>query len=107
MAIAGVLALLCAQAAVLAVLAGFGARPVEAVIGVFLVVAAFEAAGALPRAGILAGHAAAAARRVIEAADEPARVIEPRFSLRRSPVRPDAFEACISAGATARPCWTP
>ena len=77
MAIAGVLALLCAQAAVLAVLAGFGARPVEAVIGVFLVVAAFEAAGALPRAGILAGHAAAAARRVIEAADEPARVIEP------------------------------
>ena len=106
MAIAGVLALLCAQAAVLAVLAGFGARPVEAVIGVFLVVAAFEAAGALPRAGILAGHAAAAARRVIEAADEPARVIDP-LSL-AAPQAPDCdSKACISAGATARPCWTP
>lgn len=76
-AIAGMLALLCSQAAILLVLAGFSAGPITAVIGVFLVVAAFEAAGALPRAGILAGHAAAAARRVIEAADEPARVTDP------------------------------
>ena len=75
-AVAGVLALLCAQAAILAVLAGFGARPIAAVVGVFLAVAAFEAVAALPRAGILAGHAAAAAGRVIQVAEEQGRVAE-------------------------------
>jgi ATP-binding cassette subfamily C protein CydC len=44
---------------------------------VFLVVAGFEVAGGLPRAGALAGHAAAAARRVLEAAEAPAAVPDP------------------------------
>ena len=39
--------------------------------------AAFEAVGGLPRAGALAGHAAAAAARVLEAAEAPAPVADP------------------------------
>ena len=68
---------LCAQAAILAVLLGAGSRPVYAVGAVFLLVAAFEAAGGLPRAGALAGHAAASAARVLEAAAPGAAVAEP------------------------------
>ena len=41
----------------------------SAVIAVFVVLAGFELAGGLPRAGVLAGAAAAAARRVVGAAD--------------------------------------
>ncbi len=76
-ALAGAGALLCAQAAVLAVLASAGAKPAGAVAAVFLSIAAFEAVGGLPRAGALAGHAAAAARRVLEAAETPAPVPDP------------------------------
>lgn len=76
-ALAGAGALLAAQAAVLAVLGGAAAHPVAAVAGVFLVVAAFEVAGGLPRAGALAGHAAAAAARVLEAAEAPPPVSDP------------------------------
>ena len=39
--------------------------------------AAFEAIGGLTRAGALAGHASAAARRVLEAADAPVPVPDP------------------------------
>ena len=76
-ALAGGGALLCGQAAILAVLIAAGANPVAAAAGVFLVVAAFETAGGLPRAGVLAGHAAAAARRVLQAAEAPAPVADP------------------------------
>ena len=76
-ALAGAAALLCGQAAVLAVLIAAGADPVAAVVAVFLVVAAFEAVGGLPRAGVLAGHAAAAVHRVLEAAAAPAPVPDP------------------------------
>ena len=48
-----------------------------AVAAAFLVVAAFEAVGGLPRAGVLAGHAAAAAHRVLEAAEAPVPVPDP------------------------------
>jgi ATP-binding cassette, subfamily C, bacterial CydC len=75
-ALAGAAALLCGQAAILAVLISAGPSP-AAVAGVFLVVAAFETVGGLPRAGALAGHAAAAARRVLEAAEAAAPVSEP------------------------------
>src|SRR5205807_243127 len=51
---------------------------VAAVAGAFLVVAAFETAGALPRAGILAGHVAAAARRVLTAAEAKVPVPDPQ-----------------------------
>ncbi len=76
-ALAGAGALLCAQAAVLVALLAAGTAPAAAVGAVFLVVAGFEVAGGLPRAGALAGHAAAAARRVLEAAEAPAAVPDP------------------------------
>jgi ATP-binding cassette subfamily C protein CydC len=75
--LAGAGAFLCAQCAILAVLIAAGSNPEAAVIAAFLVVAAFEAVGGLPRAGVLAGHVAAAARRVLEAADAPAPVPDP------------------------------
>jgi ATP-binding cassette, subfamily C, bacterial CydC len=85
--LAGAAALLCAQAAVLVVLVGAGgAGRLGAVASVFLVVAAFEAAGGLPRAGALAGHAAASARRVLEAAEAPPPVADPP---RPAPLPPD------------------
>ncbi len=59
---------LCAQAAILAMLLGAADRPVFAAGAVFLLVAAFEVAGGLPRAGALAGNAATAAARVLDAA---------------------------------------
>ena len=66
---AGAASFLCGQAAVLAMLSAAGANPAEAIIATFLVVAAFEAVAGLPRAGVLAGQAAAAAARVLEAAE--------------------------------------
>ncbi|HEY0419550.1 MAG TPA: thiol reductant ABC exporter subunit CydC [Acetobacteraceae bacterium] len=76
-ALAGAASFLCAQVAVLAVLIDAGARPAEAIAAAFLVLAAFEAIGGLSRAGALAGHASAAARRVLEAADAPVPVPDP------------------------------
>ena len=64
-------AFLCAQAAILAVLLAAGAPPAGAVAAAFLTIAGFEAVGGLPRAGALAGYAAAGARRVREAATGP------------------------------------
>ena len=76
-ALANAGAMLCGQAAILAILIAAGANPVAAVAAAFLVVAAFEAVGGLPRAGVLAGHAAAAAHRVLEAAEAPVPVPDP------------------------------
>jgi ATP-binding cassette subfamily C protein CydC len=76
-ALAGAGAFLCGQAAIFAVLLAAGADPVGAIAAAFLVTAAFEAVGGLPRAGALAGHAAAAARRVLEAAEAPVAVPDP------------------------------
>jgi ATP-binding cassette subfamily C protein CydC len=77
-AIAGAASLLCAQAAVLLVLATAHAHPATAIATAFLVVAAFETIGGLPRAGVLAGHAVAAARRIFEIADAPLAFPEPQ-----------------------------
>jgi ATP-binding cassette, subfamily C, bacterial CydC len=71
-------AFLCGQVAILAILIAAGTNPTAAVIAAFLVVAAFEAVGGLPRAGVLAGHAAAAAHRVLEAAEAPVAVPDPQ-----------------------------
>jgi ATP-binding cassette subfamily C protein CydC len=68
-------ALLCGQAAILAVLI-FTNHAMAAVL-VFLVVACFEAANGLPRAGALAGLSVAAARRVLGAAEGALTVPEP------------------------------
>ena len=76
-ALANAGALLCGQAAILAILLASGSDPIAAVVAAFLAVAAFEAAGGLPRAGVLAGHASAAAHRVLEAAATPAPVPDP------------------------------
>ncbi len=70
-------AFLCAQVAILLILLGAADRPVFATGAVFLLVAAFEVAGGLPRAGVLAGYAAASARRVLEAGGPGAQIAEP------------------------------
>ncbi len=70
-------ALLCGQASVLAILLVAGAAPALAVAAVFLVVAAFEPLSGLPRAGVAAAVASAAAARVLDVADAPPMVIEP------------------------------
>ena len=54
-----------------------GTDPAGAIAASFLVLAAFEAVGMLPRAGASAGHASAAAARVLEAADAPVPVPDP------------------------------
>ncbi len=77
MTLASVGAFLCGQLAILAVLIAAGFEPVAAVAGAFLVLAAFDAVVGLPRAGALAGYAAVAARRVLEAAEAPPPVPEP------------------------------
>jgi ATP-binding cassette, subfamily C, bacterial CydC len=69
--IAAAVRFLSAQAAILAVLLVAGAPPPAAVAAAFLTIAGFEAVGGLPRAGALAGYAAAGARRVRLAAAAP------------------------------------
>jgi ATP-binding cassette, subfamily C, bacterial CydC len=86
-ALASAAAFLCAQGAVIAVLlavawpdlagAAAGGRSLQAIVAVFLLVAVFEFVGGLPRAGAYLGHAAAAAHRVLEAADAPLPVPDP------------------------------
>ena len=76
-ALAGAGSFLCAQAAVLAVLLSAGTDPAAAIAASFLVLAAFDAVGMLPRAGAAAGHASAAAARVLDAADAPVAVPDP------------------------------
>lgn len=69
---AGAGAFLCGQAALLCILIAADSNPLAAVAGAFLILAAFEAVAGLPRAGALAGYAAAAAHRVLDAAEQPA-----------------------------------
>jgi ATP-binding cassette subfamily C protein CydC len=77
-ALVGAGALLCAQAALFAVLCVAWSVPAGSVIiALFLVLAAFEVIGGLSRAGAYLGHAAAAAHRVLEAADAPVPVPDP------------------------------
>ena len=98
---------ICAQAALVLILLAAGTRPVYAVGLLFLTVAAFEAVSGLPRAGALAGNAAAAAHRVLETAEAAPAVPEPatpaapppgtalRFQSVRfqwSPDRPELFD---------------
>jgi ATP-binding cassette subfamily C protein CydC len=76
-ALAGAAAFLCAQAAILAILVEAPVDTTWAIIAVFFAVAAFEAIGGLTRAGALAGHAAAAAARVLDVADLPEAAPDP------------------------------
>jgi ATP-binding cassette subfamily C protein CydC len=70
-------ALVCGQAALLAVLLSAPSAPVLAVVSVFLLAAAFEPILGLPRAGVLAGGAEAAAIRVLDMAENAAKPREP------------------------------
>ena len=70
-------ALFCAQASLLCILLFAGAAPVAAVVAVFVVVAASEAMAGLPRAGVGAAVAAAAAARVLDVAEAPIGIAEP------------------------------
>ncbi len=77
LAVAGGLAFLCTQAALLLTLLAAPAQGPAGIALVFLVLAAFETVSLLPRAGAQAGAAAAAATRVIAAADGPVPLPDP------------------------------
>ncbi len=97
-----------AQAAILlAILLGFFGLPMPALVAVLVLIAAFETVLGLPRAGVLYGQAAAAAARVVQAAEAPPPVPEPaapspmpsrnavafeHVSFRYGPDRPYMFE---------------
>ncbi len=74
----------CGAAALLAVLVLAPAGPAAAVTA-FMTLATFELVAGMPRAGALAGYAAAAASRVLAIADSPSPVPEPE------PVAPTAL----------------
>jgi ATP-binding cassette subfamily C protein CydC len=76
-AIAAAGAAICAQTAILAALVAGRGLGAVAVALVFLVIAAFDAVSLLPRAGVQAGQAAAAAKRVIDAASGPIPLPDP------------------------------
>jgi ATP-binding cassette subfamily C protein CydC len=99
-AFSGAAAFLCAQAGVLLVLLAAGAHPAQAAFFAFLSVAAFEAVGGLPRAGVMAGLAAAAAARVLEAADAPPTLPDPPRAAATPKGSALSFEAVHFA-------WTP
>nr|WP_321985115.1 thiol reductant ABC exporter subunit CydC [uncultured Lichenicoccus sp.] len=86
-AAAGAVSFLCGQAAVLLVLAagiGLGLPRIgglACVLSLFLVLACFEATSGLVRAGVLAGHMAESARRVLEIGQAAAAAPQPSGSL--------------------------
>jgi len=75
--LANAAAMLCGQFAVVAVLAAHGAPAALQVGCVFVVIAGFEAIAVLPRAGVSAGAAASAARRVLDVAEGDAGLPDP------------------------------
>ena len=94
-------AMLCGQAALLTVLAA-ASTPVAALTAVFLTAAAFEAVSGLPRAGVLMGHAASAAERIVQAASPhgPPEPAAPAALPRDTTLR---FEAVTAGWARDRP----
>ncbi len=108
-ALGGAAGTLLVQAAVLGALglglaAGSGAVSPLAVVAVFLLAAAAEPMGALPRAGAALAAAAAAARRLFEAADTPAPVAESEAPAGDAPAgHAVRFEGVGFAWAAGRP----
>lgn len=80
MARSGAATFLCSQAAILAALLIGRTHGVAAIAVVFMVLAGFEAIALLPRAGTQAGLAAAAATRVLEVAEGPVPLPDPRVT---------------------------
>ena len=85
-------ATLLGQFALLAVLASGLAGPLQVAI-VFLTIAGFESIALLPRAGLVAGNAAAAARRVLGAASGPIDLPDPAHPVPAPPGGALRFEA--------------
>ncbi len=76
----------------LVILLGLAGAPVAALVAVFVLIIGFETVQGLPRAGLLYGQAAAAAARVVEAAEAAAPVREPSQPLPIPPGNAIAFE---------------
>lgn len=96
-------ATLCGQAALLAVVLMPGAGPGAVVAALFLTLAAFEVVGGMPRAGALAGHAAGAAARIVEAAEGPGGGSDPADPAPLPPGNAIRFEAVRFRWAPDRP----
>lgn len=100
---AGAASFLFAQAGLLTVLASASTHPATTAMLLFLAVAAFEAVGGLPRAGVAAGQAVAAARRVLDAAEGPPPVPDPTQPASAPASSTLRFEAVCFAWASDRP----
>jgi ATP-binding cassette, subfamily C, bacterial CydC len=84
---------LLAQAAILAaILLGLFGAPIPALVAVLVLIAAFETILGLPRAGVLYGQAAAAAARVVNAAEAAPPVPDPAVPLPMPSRNAIAFE---------------
>jgi ATP-binding cassette subfamily C protein CydC len=90
---AGACAFICGQAAVLATLLRGAAHGTAAIALVFLVLAAFEVISILPRSGAQAGQAAAAAQRILAAAEGPIPLPDPATPAAASTQSSLKFEA--------------
>ncbi len=98
-------AFITAQAGILmAILIGLAGAPVSALIAVFVLVVAFEAVLALPRAGLLFGQAQAAAARVVEAGEARPHVADPVHPSAMPPGNAIAFENVGFRYAPDLPC---
>jgi ATP-binding cassette, subfamily C, bacterial CydC len=102
-ALAGAGAFLCAQAGILVALLAAGTHPAQAILIAFLTVAAFEAVSGLSRAGVAAGQAVSAARRVVDAAEGPPAVAELPATQKLPQGNTLKFEAVTFAWASDRP----
>ena len=94
---------LAAQGAILlAILLGFFGAPIPALVAVLVLIAAFETVLGLPRAGVLYGQAAAAAARVVHAAEAQPPVPDPAIPAPMPSRNAVAFEH-VSFSYAARP----
>jgi ATP-binding cassette subfamily C protein CydC len=102
-AFAQVSAQFCAQGALLAILAATHASASAKFAAAFVAIAGFEAIGALPRAGLAAGSAAASAERVLEAAEFAPLSPDPQTPAPLPEGRGLAFDAVHFSWAPDRP----
>lgn len=95
-------AAVCGAAALLAVLV-LAPAGAAAAVAAFMTLAAFELVAGMPRAGALAGHAAAAASRVLAAADSPPLVLDPAVPAAMPPGTAIRFEGVVFGWTSDRP----
>lgn len=95
-------AAICGAAALLVVLV-LAPAGATAAVTVFMTLAAFELVAGMPRAGALAGYAAAAASRVLAVADSPPPVPEPATPAAMPPGTTIRFEGVVFGWTSDRP----